>query len=168
LDEGSVTDDVPLTLWNERRWELLGARDAERFFKNIGSALVGGTTLFVEGTSQSLLVRQTLDNLRVPGPYIPKRQTIWPHPGQWRLPFTPAVLDEMTKLASAHAGPELADHLFIYAGDTPVLEWPDAFSSDAPMFISATVPEQHARDLAKRLGGTIKWVDWGGRTGGCS
>ena len=66
--------------------------EAQRFFENVGSVALGGTTLFLEGTSQSLAVRQTLEQLRVPGPYLPATQTMWPRSEQWRLPFTSAVL----------------------------------------------------------------------------
>ena len=150
---------VPLTLWNQPRWELLGVTDAERFFRNVGSGAIGGTTLFLEGSSQSQTVRQALETLRVPGPYLPEQQTIWPHPEQWRLPFTHAVLEELARLATVHAEPEVADHLFIYAGEAALVEWPDAFSADAPIHMCAVVAEEAARDVAQRLGGTIRWVD---------
>lgn len=158
---------VPLTLWNQPRWELLGVTDAERFFRNVGSGALGGAILFLEGNSQTQTVRQTLEKLRVPGPYLPDKQTIWPHPEQWRLPFTSAVLEELGRLAAVHAEPEVADHLFIYAGEAALVEWPDAFSADAPILMSAAVAEEAAREMAQLLGGTVRWVDGGGPTSGC-
>jgi hypothetical protein len=154
-----MTHRVPLTLWNRRRWELLGVTDPERFFRNVGWAALGGNILFLEGTSQAEAVRQTLEKLRVPGPYLPEKQTIWPRPEQWRLPFTSAALEELARLAAVHAEPELADHLFIYAGDAALVEWPDAFSANAPIHMSGAVAEEAARELAERLGGTIRWVE---------
>ncbi len=159
LDAGNVTNRVPLILWNQSRWEVLGVSNAQRFFQSVGSVSLGGATLFLEGASQPLAVRQALERLRVPGPYLPESQTIWPRAQQWRLPFTATVFDELARLAGANAEPELADHLFIYAGDEALMEWPDAFAPDAPIHISAKVAEELVRELARRLGGTVRWVD---------
>jgi hypothetical protein len=159
LDAGNVAASVPFRLWDQPRWELLAVTDAQRFFENVGSVALGGTTLFLEGTSQSLAVRQSLEQLREPGPYLPAMQTMWPRPEQWRLPFTSAVLEELARFAAANAEPELADHLFIYAGDAPLVAWPDAFAADAPIHIAATVAEELARELARRFGGSARWID---------
>jgi hypothetical protein len=138
-------------------WELHGVRDAELFFRSIGS--VGGSDLFLEGSCQPPAVRDVLAKHRVDGPYLPQVQTIWPSPEQWRLPSRAEVLLELADLAASHAGPELADHVFIYGGDAALVEWPDAFAPDSPILISGAVAEEVVSEIASRLAGTVRWVD---------
>jgi hypothetical protein len=148
---------IPLTLWNQPHWELLGAREAGSFFESIGE--LGGTDLFLEGTSQPPGVREVLARLALPGPYLPERQTIWPRPQQWRLPTRAEVLRELADLAASHAEPEVADHVFVYAGETVLVEWPDAFAPDSPILVSHAVAEEVVRDLASRLNAAARWID---------
>ena len=152
-----MTSREPLTLWRQSHWEIRGARDAESFFRSVGS--LEGTVLFLEGSSQPPAVQQVLAKQRVPGPYLPERQTAWRPPEQWRLSSGGEALSDLAELAASHAEPELADHVFIYAGDSALLEWPDAFASDSPILISAAVAEKVVRDLAHRLAGTVRWID---------
>jgi hypothetical protein len=93
------------------------------------------------------------------GPYLPRRQTIWPPPEQWSLSFTDDVLVQLSDLAASHAEPELADHLFIYADDVPLVEWPDAFAPDSPILVSGSVSEQSIYAFAKQVAATVTWVD---------
>jgi hypothetical protein len=165
VDEGNVTERVPLALWKRAHWELIGARDAEVFFGSIASCLPIATHVFLEGTSQASAVQQVLKTHQVAGPYLPARQTTWPSPTQWRLPFSTALLLELSGLAASHAEPEVADHLFIYDREAPVVEWPDAFALDAPILISDVVPEQAVRDLAARLSATVRRVDGAAQQG---
>jgi hypothetical protein len=127
------------------------------FFSTIGA--VGGTGLFLEGSSQPPAVQQVLAKHRIPGEYLPERQTIWRPPEEWRLPCTADVLGELARLAESHAEPELADHVFIYAGNAALVEWPDAFAPDSPILISGAVPEHVVRAVASRLAGTARWID---------
>jgi hypothetical protein len=53
-----VASPGPLALWRRSHWELSGVRDAEQFFRSIGS--LGGTDLFLEGSSQPPAVHSSL------------------------------------------------------------------------------------------------------------
>jgi hypothetical protein len=150
-----VTSPEPLALWRRSHWELSGVRDAERFFGSVGS--LGGTDLFLEGSSQPPAVQQLLAKHCVPGAYLAQRQTVWPASKQWRLPSRTDVLLQLADLARAYAAPELADHVFIYSGDAPLLEWPDAFTPESPILISGGVAEDVVSDLARSLTGTVRW-----------
>jgi hypothetical protein len=121
--------------------------------------IVGGTALFLEGSSQPPAVREVLAKQCLPGPYLAERQTSWRPPDQWRLSLGAEALSDLATLASSHAEPELADHVFIYVGDVPLLEWPDAFAPDSPILISASVVEHVVAALANRLAGTVRWID---------
>jgi hypothetical protein len=165
VDEGNVTERVPLALWKQAHWEVTGARDPEAFFGSIGSCLPTATHLFLEGTSQADAVHQVLEKHQVAGPYLPERQTTWPAPKQWRLSFSSALLLELSRLAAAHAQPELTDHLFIYDGDAAVVEWPDAFAPGAPILISGAVPREAVQSLSGRLGATVRRIDGAAQQG---
>jgi hypothetical protein len=86
------------------------------------------------------------------GPHLPERQTIWPRPNQYRLAMDDRVLTGLMELAASHAEPELLDHLFVYAGTEPLMEYPDAFCRKSPMFVSRQVAEERIRQFALDLG----------------
>ncbi|HEV2689609.1 MAG TPA: hypothetical protein VGV35_13695, partial [Bryobacteraceae bacterium] len=72
--------------------------------------------MFVEGTSVAGDVDEFLRSVAEPGEYIPKRQTIWPRPKQYRVRCDGATLAALAGMAERHAEPELLDHLFVYDG----------------------------------------------------
>lgn len=144
---------VPLRLWNQTHWELRGKQDCAAFFRRIGEALPAATTLFIEGTCIAPDVRDFLESNAEPGDYLPERQTIWPNGARYRLPFHASALAGLAALAERHAEPELLDHLFVYSGDAPLLEYPDAmFRGNCPIFVSSGVDESKLRTLAAALG----------------
>lgn len=143
---------VPLQLWNRPHWELKGQPNSALFLRHLPAALPNATTLFVEGTSFARDVDDFLRSAAEPGECLPKRQTIWPRPKQYRLRFDGPTLAALADLAERHAEPELLDHLFVYDGPTVLLEYPDAFGPDCPALISAAADEQHLRSFAAVLG----------------
>jgi len=153
-----VTFRDPLTLWNQSHWELRGVTDSELFFRSLGSVDLAANTLFLEGASQPPSVRAVLERLREAGPYLPQRHTAWPASERWRLPFARTVLEELGRLAASHAPPELLDHLFVYANESALLEWPDAFAPNAPIHMSSAVSETSATDLGHQAKGVLTWV----------
>ena len=143
---------VPLELWNRPHWELNGRPDSGLFFRRLPAALPTATTLFVEGCALAPDVEQFLRSAAEPGEYLPKRQTLWPRPKRYRIPCDGRTLAALSSLAQRHAEPELLDHLFVYAGSTPLLEYPDAFGRGAPVFISSQADERCISDFAAVLG----------------
>ena len=147
---------IPLQLWNRPRWELRGRVDSVKFFSLLWAALPAVTTLFVEGTSIAPEVRKFLESAAEAGAYLPARNTIWPRPKQFRVRVDDSTMAQFSQLAARHAEPELADHLFVYSGDGPLLEWPDAFDRGSPMLISRDADERRVRQFAQELGLEIK------------
>jgi len=143
---------VPLQLWNRPHWELKGRLDSALFFRQLAAALPAASTLFVEGTSLARDVDDFLRSAAEPGDYLPKRQTLWPRPKQYRLRCDGPTLAALADLAERHAEPELLDHLFVYDGSRVLLEFPDAFGQDCPALISADTDEQRIRGFAAVLG----------------
>ncbi len=142
---------VPLQLWNRPHWELKGRTDSALFFRHLAAALPSATTLFVEGTSVAPEVDAFLQSVAEPGEYLPKRQTLWPRPRQYRLRCDGTTLAALADLAEEHAEPELLDHLFVYDGSKVLLEFPDAFARGCPALISADSDEQTIRNFAAVL-----------------
>jgi hypothetical protein len=143
---------VPLQLWNRPHWELKGRPDSALFFRHLLAALPAATTLFIEGCNLTGDVEDFLRSAAEPGEYLPKRQTLWPRPKQYRLQFDGPTLAALADLAERHAEPELLDHLFVYDGSTVLLEFPDAFGLGCPALISADTDEQRIRGFAAVLG----------------
>jgi hypothetical protein len=83
---------------------------------------------------------------------LPEAQTIWSTGTitQFRCRCTASLFDALATASVNHAEPELFDHLFLYAGKEPLLEWPDAFQNT--MWISLSVPEDRVAALAATLG----------------
>jgi hypothetical protein len=143
---------VPLQLWNRPHWELKGQFAPALFLRHLPAALPNATTLFVECTSFARDVDDFLRAAQEPGEYLPKKQTLWPRPKQYRIRFDGPTLAALADLAERHAEPELLDHLFVYDGSTVLLEFPDAFGPDCPVLISTATDEQRLRSFAALLG----------------
>jgi hypothetical protein len=142
----------PLQLWNRPHWELKGLPDSAMFFRHLLTAFPTASTLFVEGTSIARDVDDFFRSATDPGDYLPKRQTLWPRPKQYRLRCDSATLASLADLAERHAEHELLDHLFVYNGTKALLEYPDAFGPNCPAFISVDADEQRIRSFAATLG----------------
>ena len=142
---------VPLRLWDRAHWELRGRPDSVHFFRILRTAFPGATTLFVEGTCIADDVRAFYSSACESGPHLPARQTIWPRPTQFRLPMDDQTLRALMELAASHAEPEVFDHIFVYVGSDPLLEYPDAFAPNSPIFISGDLPEPRVRWFAQEL-----------------
>jgi len=147
---------VPLQLWNRPHWELKGRWNCAAFFRHIQTVLPDATTLFLEGTSVAGGVDAFLRSAAEPGDYLPAKQTLWPRPKQYRLPFLPPTLEALASLAERHAEPELLDHLFVYRGPEVLLEFPDAFDPQCPAFVAAGAEEHRLRSFAAVLGLDLK------------
>ena len=115
--------------------------------------------MFIEGTSITPDVDAFLRSAAQPGEYLPERQTLWPRPKQYRIQCDGLVLSALAQLAEQHAEPELMDHLFVYDGPSVLLEFPDAFGPDCPVFISSDSDEQRIRDFATSLGLELSRVE---------
>ena len=127
-------------------WEIEQGRvDSVAFLRSLPHHFPDANVLFVEGTSVTPDVARCYRSRALRGYYHPGRQTIAPRSEIWKCGITPAFLEELSVLAERHAGPELADHLFLYRIPGPhgvgeaVLEWPDAFHN--PITVAGFVPE---------------------------
>ena len=139
---------MPLRLWNRPHWELKGRPDAVMFFRVLQGAFADATTLFLEGTRMADDVRVFFNSVAESGPCLPDRQTIWPRPSQYRFAIDDLLLARLAELAASHAEPELLDHIFVYAGSEPLIEYPDAFFRNSLIFVSRRVPEEGVRWFA--------------------
>lgn len=132
-------------------WDIEeGIEDPERFFLLLSGLLPQATHLFVEGATIAPDVEACYSRYADAGPYIPKRQTLWPRARLFRCLATSELLEELSDLGARHAVPELVDHLSIYQGDEPLLEWHDAFAN--AVFLDGSLPEATVAALADSFG----------------
>ena len=132
-------------------WDIEeGIADPERFFALLPSLLPSATLFFAEGNAITRDVEDCYLRFADPGPYIPKRQTLWPRSRLFRCSAEPAFFQALSHLGARHAAPELLDHLSIYEGERALLEWHDAFAN--AILLDATLPEATVACLAESFG----------------
>lgn len=148
---------IPLSLVSTPHWELTGEPDPTDFFVGLGQVFATASTLFFEGTSIAPDVEDLLRESAEPGDFLPERQTLWPRSTKLRVRFDEGVLTGLAGLADRHAVPEICDHLFLYDGETPLLEYPDAFLEGSVIYVSSSVSETRLRDWADANDLNVGW-----------
>lgn len=132
-------------------WDIdEGIEDPVRFFELLSELFPQATHLFVEGSSVDKDVEACYARYSDPGPYLPKRQTLWPRAKLFRCLATETLFRELAGLGAARAHPELLDHLSLYAGDRMLLEWHDAFAN--ALLLDASLAEPTVAALAGAFG----------------
>ncbi|HYD47157.1 MAG TPA: hypothetical protein VEB21_02350 [Terriglobales bacterium] len=152
-------------------WELEeGKVDSVIFFHSLAAVVPEASTAYFEGAAIAPEVADIYRRHVEPGPYVPPRETLWSvtvsiqgvslgNDELFRCRFTPTLCKELADISQQHAEPELCDHLSLYAGDQPILEWPDAFGNC--IWISPAVPENRIRAFAAALGLEYKLAQYG-------
>lgn len=132
-------------------WDIdEGIEDPERFFRLVPRLLPQATHLFVEGATVAGDVQACYSRYAERGPYLPKRQTLWPRARLFRCLARPELFRELADLGAGHAVPELVDHLSIYQGEEMLLEWHDAFAN--AVVLDGSLPESTVAGLADPFG----------------
>jgi hypothetical protein len=133
------------------QWSLSGKRiDSTRFLREIIRLLDSSETVFIEGTSISEEAENLYTKYRAPGKYLPGKGVIWPKSKTFICNASAEFFNELAELSQHKAEPELFDHFFIYRGQSPFIEWWDAFSD--PMILSSSVSESDVYNFAGKLG----------------
>ena len=110
---------------------------------------LGSTSFFAEGTVISEDVIECYKKHFEEGD-LPGAQTILPKSGKYRCKFSMGLMEELAVLSERHAEPELLDHLSLYKGNEPLLEWHDAFANI--ILVPRTVGEENVRKFASHFG----------------
>jgi hypothetical protein len=128
-----------------------GDIDSAAFFSLLWKYFPDATTLFVEGTRIDKEVQRCCQDHLEEGPFLPGRQALFPTSKTYRCRLSRELLDRLAVLSQTREEPEdLLDHLFLYKGSEPVLEWHDAFANT--MLLSRAVPQSVVSDFAAELG----------------
>lgn len=131
-------------------WDIdEGPLDSAEFFRLLPDHLPEATTFFAEGTSISAEVEALYKSHAQAGKFLPGAQTIWPVSKKFRCEFSRDFCLQLAALAERHAEPELLDHLSIYSGTEPLLQWHDAFAN--AMLLSGALAEQRVKAFAGAL-----------------
>lgn len=132
-------------------WDIdQGIEDPEDFFELVGDIFPEATQFFAEGSSVAEDVQACYERFADSGPYLPKRQTLWPRGKLFRCSATEELFRELAHLGARHAAPELLDHMSLYAGDRVLLEWHDAFANT--LLLDGPLPESRVPRLAQPFG----------------
>ncbi len=152
--------DKCITLPEIGCWEIAeGDVDSVQFINLLFEVFPETTTVYLEGTSIEPDVKAVFEKFVEGGPYIPKGQVIWPKSECFRCKFTKEFFGELSHLSENHAEPELFDHFFLYSEDTPLLEWPDAFSNC--IWVSTLLSEKRVKEFSGKLGLPFRHIESG-------
>lgn len=99
--------------------------DAATFFRELPHHFSDAATLFVEGSAIGPDVAGCYVAHAEPGLHLPGRHTLWPKAALFRCKFSIDLCATLAQLSGVHAVPEICDHLFVYEGTRPLLEFPD-------------------------------------------
>jgi len=162
---------IPLSLPLGPCWELEEGRvDSTLFLRTLPTTFPEANAAFFEGSAMTSEVLAILKEHADPGEYLPEPQTWFSatlsRDGarvnttlRLRCLFTPALCEALADASGHHAAPELFEHIFLYAGQEPLLEWPDAFSNC--MWIARSIPEERVKLFAATLGLGYKYENPG-------
>ncbi|MDR0770354.1 MAG: hypothetical protein LBE75_04045 [Burkholderiales bacterium] len=131
-------------------WVIEGPVDITQFFEILPDAFPEATTFFVEGTSMEEEVVDCYLKRLQPGKFLAPSGTFGVSV-KIRCIFDKGLFRELALLSEHHAEPEVLDHLSVYKGETPLLEWCDAFCNNGQMFLSADLSEERVAAFAKQL-----------------
>jgi hypothetical protein len=82
--------------------------------------------------------------------------TIWSWPQKnhrFLVRASSGLFVRLSEAASHHAEPEICDHLHLYRGLEPLVQWFDAFSD--PLLVSKSVARERVERFASAVGGTV-------------
>ena len=153
---------IPLSLPLGPCWELEDRSvDSTAFLQALPSAFIEATAAFFEGSSIAPDIVEIFERHADSGPYLPQPQTLWSTGSilRFRCLFTPSLWEALATASLHHAEPELFDHLFLYAGRVPLLEWHDTFANC--MWIASSIPEARVSAFAANLGLGYKHANHG-------
>jgi hypothetical protein len=132
-------------------WDIdEGITDPVRFFALIPILLPNATHLFIEGSSISKEVVECYKRFADAGPYLPKRQTLWPRGRLFRCVASVELFSELSTLSARHATSEVLDHLALYQGERVLLAWHDAFAN--AILLDGELPATTVAALADAFG----------------
>ena len=132
-------------------WSIEEKRiDPSVVFRALPKHFPGATTMFLEGTSIADEVKECLRSHVEEGPHLPGRQTKWPKAELFRCRFSPELCAALESLSERHAEPELCDHLYVYRGEQPLMDFPDFCASN--IFLPESMPESQVRAFAEVFG----------------
>ena len=141
-----------LDYWN--CWHVSGVRNARTFFQAIAGLVPDATDLFLEGTSAADIVALLQPHIEHTD-YTAPIGTIWSWPKnqRFRLRVSPELLARLSETAAHHAELEICNHLHLYRGPEPLVNWFDAFSD--PVLVSKTIARETVEQFCREVGGVF-------------
>ena len=141
-------------------WILEGKTTFPHFLHALCRFAPEGSILCLEDGSPIGSLKQFLDEKSIPEQLHIALGTLWPMPVCFHIPATPDNLAQLAELVSERIPPEVASHVHLYARNSVVLEWHDAFDQD--MYIDGAVDKESVRSFADALSMTLRLSDSNG------
>jgi len=155
----AISSDAPLVkqyLDESHCWQVSGVRAAEDFFLAVSLLVPDATHMFLEGSPDPDIAALLADAADDAVEYAAPVGTMWSWPQKNRRFSVQASPELFARLSSAslnHAEPEICDHVHVYRGQEPLVQWFDAFSN--PLLISPSVTRERVEQFASAAGGTL-------------
>jgi hypothetical protein len=127
-----------------------GCVEPAAFFRQLATFFPRTNALFFEGTSIEPAVEAILTAHLEAGPHLPGRQTISPVSSIFRCKASTDLFAKLEKLSTRHAIPEIADHVYAYAGKVQLVGFPDFCTNE--IYIASSTPERIVKLFASSLG----------------
>lgn len=124
--------------------------DVSKFLMALPKFFSDATTVFIEGTSIADDVIKCLLSYSDGVEYDLISQSLTISSFRYRCIFSQSLFDELARLSTYHASPEICDHMLIYKDDKPVFIWYDAFWGNIE--ISPEVPMSTINQFALEFG----------------
>ena len=140
-----------LSLGSNAHWEVSPPSDFPSLLRALYHIALPDSILYLEGGGHPPKeIASFLSERCVPEVTHIAMGTIWPRPQVFHLPATPENLGRLAELAEQCCALQVAVHLHVYAGQTMLLEWYDAFCKD-PMYLSDKIDEDRLRAFCSEL-----------------
>jgi hypothetical protein len=135
-------------------WRVSGVRNAQKFFQAIAALVPDATDVFLEGSPDADIVALMRPHIEHPD-YMAPTGTLWswPRNQRFRLKASPELFARLSEAAAHHAEPEICDHLHVYFGHEPLVNWFDAFAE--PLLVSRTIARDTVEQFCGDVGGVL-------------
>lgn len=135
-------------------WQVTATRDVRGFLRALPLLAPPGAIAYFEGTG-ARHIAEYLRKVSVEPQVRVAAWTIWPRPDRYHVPVTVQSMDALAAFLDEDTPTErLCNHCHLYVGQSMLLEWHNAFSTD-PMCISRKIGKETVTRFAATVGSSV-------------
>jgi hypothetical protein len=129
-------------------WEVDATEDAGKYLRSLRQLEISDVVAYFEGTTERE-IEHFLELHKAANPEPIAVGTIWPIPTKYHMPLDSDLLAELAQLVD-HLKSYFCTHTHIYVPGRVILQWHDAFGTDA-MYLGA-IAENRVAEFASAIG----------------